>query len=259
MVSLESVLGVPVEVVGTEAPVAARQNDLYGLGGARVYRWNGSGIAGSCSTGFSVQKGSQQGMLFANHCGSVGTQYVRWPNNAGANVYYYGNDGVVKDVSEAHDAAVMGMNSNIGAIYTGAYTNTSGIVVAGAISPIIGAEICYSGSYSGFICGNIVKEANISYTLAVSGGNINVTTGIRTEEINNRPAAGNGDSGGPGVLINSSGQLLAGTIISAIPGNSGTTCNGVPGDGNRKCSKTVFSTPVVGALYSTGWSIRTGN
>jgi hypothetical protein len=257
--AVQSALGVPIKMSDQTAPTPARQNDRYGLGGARVYRWNGSGLAGACSTGFAVQKGNQQGMMFAAHCGAAGAQIVRWPDNTGSTVYPYGNDGIIGDVSRAHDAAVVGMKSNIGAIYTGPPENASGIVIAGVASPPIGAEICYSGSYTGFICGNIVEQVGISYSIpAPEGGNIDVTTGIRTEELNSRPAAGNGDSGGPGVLINASGQLIAGTIISAIPLGSGTTCNGTPGSDSRKCSKTVYSTPVSGALSATGWSIRTG-
>lgn len=75
------------------------------------------------------------------------------------------------------------------------------------------------------------------------------------------PAVGNGDSGGPGYQLVSTADGLkrnAVGIISAIPGGSGTTCQGVPGDsapGGRKCSSTAYATSVSSIAASLGYYI----
>ena len=261
--SAETILGVPVEVLDESSPAPLRrQNDYWGLGGARLYQWGGSGITNGCTTGFAVQKGTTVGVMFAAHCGAVGAQYVRWPDNAGTTVYPYAGNGVISAVSGAHDAAIMTTNTHMGAVYTHAWDNTNAyaIAVKGVQEPVPGAEICYSGSYSGFICGNVVDSNGWSYTLSVAGSSntVNVTTAAKTVNATGTPAAGQGDSGGPGAIptmVNGSAALLASTIISAGPSNSQSGCVGVQ---NRLCSPTVYSTSVNGALVYTGWGIKVG-
>ncbi len=196
--------------------------------------------------------------MFAAHCANSGDQTVMWPNNTGSTVYYYGNDGIVDSWVSTYDAAVIKTASNTGAVYTGAWNSAQGILIKGASNVPIGTELCYSGSYSGFICGNVVTQTGLSYSLSgVNGAAVNVQAAVRTDQANGTPAVGQGDSGGPGVipvLINGTASIVAGTIISAIPGGSGSTCSGIS-DG-RLCSSTGFSTLVTGALAATGWSIK---
>jgi hypothetical protein len=261
--NIERALGVPVEILDESAPLPSkRQNDYWGVGGARVYQWNGSGITNGCTTGFGVQRGTTVGVMFAAHCGANGSQFVRWPDNTGTTVYPYAGNGVISAVSGTHDAAIMTTNTHMGAVYTHAWDNSVANVIAvkGVQEPIPGAELCYSGSYSGFICGNVVDSNGWSYTLPVAGSSstVNVTTAAKTVQAIGTPAAGQGDSGGPGALPalhNGAPALLASTIISAIPGNSPTVCTGVQ---SRQCSPTVYSTSVNGALAYTGWSIKIG-
>jgi hypothetical protein len=121
----------------------------------------------------------------------------------------------------------------------------------------VGAEICYSGSFSGVVCGNIVQQTNVSYGV---GGDLNALTGTITLQSGGQPAVGNGDSGGPGyMLVSQNGTLkrYASLIISAIPSGSGTTCTGVPGDATRKCSAQVWATSAPLIAATLGWAIST--
>lgn len=69
----------------------------------------------------------------------------------------------------------------------------------------IGQEICYSGSYGGLKCGDIVKDTSDIYQFE---GYPTQITGFRTEQSNSEPAAGHGDSGGPGnQLVSTSSGL----------------------------------------------------
>lgn len=130
--------------------------------------------------------------------------------------------------------------------------------INGSTGHVVGQELCYSGSCSGLVCGNIVTDPTFNYNL---GGDLTNVTGFVTEHVSGTPAVGNGDSGGPGYsLVNTSGGLkrLAVGIISAIPGDSGTACSGVPGalDG-RRCSPVVISTSVNQIGANTGWFVPT--
>lgn len=259
-IDIERLLGVPVTLSQPGDIVAAsRQNDVHVLGGARVYRYASSSLQNSCTTGFPVQNGTQKGMIFAAHCGQSGSQIVMWPNNTGSTIYAYGNDGTISAVSGAHDAAIIRTNWNTEGVYTGAYTSASATPINGTTWAPIGTELCLSGSYSGTLCGNVVQQTGIHYTLPVAGGgSINVISGIRSVHSGGLPAAGNGDSGGAGyvITVGSEGtKRYAATIISAIPGDSPSVCNGVPGSSTRRCSPTVFTTSLNSALGATGWSI----
>lgn len=258
----EEVLGVPVEVLNEPAPAPLRrQNDHWGLGGARVYQWSGGTLTNGCSTGFAVQKGTTVGVMFAAHCGPSGAQFVRYPDNTGSTVYPYAGIGNITSYSSNHDAAIMTTLTHMGAIYTHAWNNTAAnaIAISGVQQPIPGSEVCYSGSYSGFICGNVVESNGHSYTLEVAGTTnlINVNAAAKTVQAIGTPAAGQGDSGGPGAiptLVNGVPALMASTIISAGP----LTDEGCSGVQDRLCSATIYSTSVQGALVFTGWSIKTG-
>ncbi len=54
--------------------------------------------------------------------------------------------------------------------------------------PYVGQEICYSGSFSGLKCGNIVQQVDVRYEL---GGDLTDIKGFRTQHSNGEPAVGN--------------------------------------------------------------------
>lgn len=181
-------------------------------------------------------------------------------HNTGPTVFAYGNNGVIGARTTSYDGAIINTGFNNPGFYTSTWDSSTYTALNGATFAPVGSEVCYSGSYSGLICGNIVQEHGVVYSL---GGDPTSVIGMRTLQSSGTPGVGNGDSGGPGyALVNVSGTLkrYAVSIISAIPGGSPATCTGVPGDpapGGRKCSATVFATSVPQIASALGWSLST--
>jgi hypothetical protein len=245
--------GVPVVVTSTDEVVSySRQNDIYAMGGARINRFTGASIDARCTSGFPVEQASTglKGVVTASHCGAVGSQWVRWPDSTGPTVYPYGNNGMMVARIPAYDGAIIQTAFNNPGFYVSTWDSATYTALNGVAFVPVGAEICYSGSFSGLVCGNIVKDTGVTYSLSGVG----TVTGIRTMQSAGSPGAGQGDSGGPGyMLVNDAGTIKrhAATIISAGPGNS-TTCPGI-NDG-RVCSAEVLSTSVSQILSSAGWT-----
>ncbi|MET2012966.1 hypothetical protein ABXJ56_15590 [Microbacterium chocolatum] len=254
-------VGLPVTIEGrATVDLASRKNDIYVLGGAKVWRWNGSTLVGSCTTGFPAQNAAgAKGVMFAAHCQSG--QWVRYPNDTGATVFPYGNNGTSSLSTVAYDGAIIETTFNNPGFYTGNSTSATYTALNGAATPPVGAEICYSGQPSGLICGNIVQSKS---TVNVTG--FGSVTGYLTQQSVNTPAVGNGDSGGPGyMLVNVGGTLkrYGATIISATV-NASVNCSGEPGFGDpnvspyfRWCSSTVLSTGVTDISSALGWTLTT--
>lgn len=267
--TLESEAGVPVVLTSDVAPSpAARQNDTVVAGGARVRAWSGTALLGGCTTGFGVSKlDGQTGMMFAAHCGPSGQQWVRYPNNTGSNVYAYGGGGLANGGRTAtSDGAVMTTQFSSPYVYTSTWDQPQSFAttINGVSAAVLGMEICYSGSYSGLACGNIVDQASITYSLSTPPTNTDLTNvvGHRTTRAGG-PGAGNGDSGGPGYtpVVAPDGTLkrYAVSIISAIPIDSPPICQGVPGvdtERGRKCSPIVYATSAAQIANDLGWAIR---
>ena len=261
---LQAVTGYPT-LVNFSAPAAAstRQYDFsYHLGGARLYFFSPTGLS-SCTAGFPVTQNSDptnQGMMFAAHCGisQLGDDWNVLEPPARDRGYKWGET-VAFDYY--HDGAIIDSGFSQPYMWIGDYQATTYARVNGARNAFRGQELCYSGSFSGLVCGNIVQETNVSYTM---GGYPSPVVGFITNNQLGNKAAGNGDSGGPGYELTydtgtNTYKRYAVGIISAIPANSGTECAGVPGDpapDGRKCSETVFAGSVVQIMNDTGWSVR---
>jgi hypothetical protein len=115
--------------------------------------------------------------------------------------------------------------------------------IDGAASPYVGQELCDSGSYSGLVCGDIVRTTGVHMDL---GGDLTSITGFQTQNSSNIPAAGNGDSGGPGYqLVSTANGVRRWAVgnISAIPSGSPATCHGTPGGGASVGAAAPWSTP----------------
>lgn len=252
--AIQSLTAFPVVIEESAgfSPANTRQNDKgYHLGGASIHSyWMGSG----CSNGFSVSRGTEQGSMFAAHCGGVGEYWVTYDSYWDTAWYNYGT---TDQRVPAYDGAIMKSNFSQAYMWTQGPTSTMYGAIKGQYTAPLGAEICYSGSQSGVVCGNIVQERNFPY--ALDDGDLNNITGLVTEQLAGQPAAGNGDSGGPGyVIFSASGGAVryAASIISAIPADSGTNCTGNPGGDGRFCSTTVVSTDVAAIAAASGWSIQ---
>lgn len=244
-----------------QAPTRAfdntRLSDIsFHFGGARITSFNtGSG----CTSGFSVAKNDDpgvRGLMFAAHCGAVGEQWVTFDRTVTPIQPYLFGTTSTRDT--LNDGAIMTSSFAQPYMWTAAYNSTVYSKINGQTTSYVGQELCLSGSYSGLNCGNIVASTTELYNL---GGDLTSVFGLRTTNINGAPAAGNGDSGGPGYTIVSTStgsQRLAVGIISAIPNPSPTTCQGVPGAENgRKCSPTVWLTSVVTIGNNAGWHVPT--
>lgn len=247
------------DLAPTPAYANTRQSDLeYHLGGARITSWN---TGGGCTSGFAVVKDDNpdvQGIMFAAHCGAVGEQWVTPDITVTPEVWYLWGETVARDV--LNDGGIQDTRWSQPLVWTAEWNSNVYTLINGEASSYIGQEICYSGSYSGLLCGNIVNSTTEIYSL---GGDLTAVFGMRTEQQAGLPAVGNGDSGGPGYqLLNTSSGLkrYAVGIISAIPTGSGATCRGVPGgagSNGRKCSSTVWYTSVITIGNNLGWHVPT--
>lgn len=255
--ALAAELGGKVPVVVTVAdpvtPYYGRWNDPYHIGGGFIYN---TSTGGGCTSGFAtIRGGTQKGMMTAAHCGVVGNVFGRSDSAAfpTGGLWGYGtaalrttaSDGLIIEAPNNHFQSY---------IWTGTWNTdtTSLLPVSGVATLVSGSELCFSGSYSGLRCGSVVDNPSATWSL---GGDLTDISGVRTTS--NSDAAGQGDSGGSGVVVvaSSSGwSYLAGSIVSGGPGSPSDTCPGKPG--TRVCGPVVFSGRASDIAAQTGVAIQ---
>lgn len=252
--------GFPLEVErGSNEAAIGRQDDDLHIGGSRIYnRENGGG----CTMGFAVHdyQLNIDGGMFASHCGNNGD---RWARNGVSSLVALGTTRYELD---QRDGAIITDTYFQPGVYIGSYTSDAYVLLTGVANPVQNTELCYSGSYSGTVCGNLVSVPNYNYTLTGVGA----INGFRTAQLDGLPALGNGDSGGPSVVpvaAPSGGVYLwAGGITSAMPSNNkSANCQGVPGTGpvnstnpaDRQCSHIGISTRAFEIAQQFGFTIQT--
>lgn len=233
---------------GTPVP-ASRNQDTLGIGGARISFPGGS----QCSTAFAVQKGATKGIITAAHCGSAGQKVT---NNSKAY-------GTTSNRIPNHDAMLITGRS--GGYQGGFYQNDNPsspnadsyqMPVFGTMNPIVNDEICYSGAFRGLTCGHIVHLGGYKWTLAGVGE----IQGFRTVQSLNKRYVGEGDSGGPGVvLVKAPGGVgvmpYAATITSAMQDAVAGTCEAGTAADNNKCSHIILATGIRAASQAMGYSV----
>ncbi len=213
----------------------------------------------SCSTAFLIGEigTSNRGMMSADHCGTgtSGTWYYSTSTTAAAQISPY--SGMLSWAPYTFDMGVWtgttGASSFYAYVFTGDYLDVGTLsAVKGSASPVVNDQVCYSGSYSGNVCTNIVNYTNvlICYSISMCYQGQSITT-----QASNIEAAGNGDSGGP-VYTGTTGGVNAAGIISGIVGGS-STCTGEPGvSGGRQCSPVAIYAPIsLGLNVNTGWGL----
>jgi hypothetical protein len=191
-----------------------------------------------CTTGFAVWRQGRSMLLSAAHC---------YP--AGASVLDGGGDlvGRVVDRSEVNDTLIIDAGAR-GRMWDGGLNSTVAQSVSGVATSGVGNLLCTSGSRSGVICGVRVDAVDV----------MNPDTGfypqVRAHQVDGRPAAGQGDSGGP-VFSNTpeAGHVSAMGLISSGDG-AVVPCQG---EQNRDCYNTIYYSDVVTALGRYGASILT--
>ncbi len=250
---LGKLAGAPVKIRPGQVKSAAsnRQFDDYGTAGAHYHGYDGTKITNSCTTGFTVKNlNGTEGILTAAHCGPVGRQ---WGPRDGTRYVPYGK---VSARYERYDAAVIPMATGGPFTYVGSHTSGSVTRIDGTRNPPAGAEICYSGSFSGLYCGHFVTQASTTWSIAEFATTVQ---GFRTERRDTLPTVGQGDSGGPGYWLTqtSTGATAryAAGIISAITGPiSSGNCLGLRAD--RQCSPVVLSGRAWDVNGNTPWTVQ---
>lgn len=248
----------PVRIVetGEVEPANDRQSGQIApyAGGARIYFTGGGG----CSSAFGVMitqpradRNKPRGMLTAHHCGNYGPGNWVTPSNA-----FYGYK--TSEYASVHrDAAVMVNSPGVSGVpdtypiyypmmYVGAWNAGSRYIVESGQTPVIGADWCTSGSYSGTFCYNEIVQTNVYANYG--GPATNVGPLVETYNYKNFNAVGQGDSGGPAYRYTSAtgNGVFATGIISGIR-NPGTTCEGQQFP-DRLCSRTALISPIYAAM-----------
>lgn len=256
--ALESALGgeVPVSVTLGPEPVSAfhgRWNDPYTIGGAALYNHTRGNL---CTSGFAVTSRGTKGMMTAAHCGAVGDSWARpaSPGFPAGGAYVYGK--AVRRTTHSDGMIIQGGGNYQPYVWTSSAWDDDQngyLPVSGPANLAVGSELCFSGAFSGLRCGSRVDIANATWNL---GGDLSRVSGVRTSS--RADAAGQGDSGGPGVVVVSGAQgwsLRAGSIVSGGPGVARANCPGKPGA--RVCGATVFSGRFTDIAAQTGVSLMT--
>lgn len=256
----------PVSIVGTGAvqPANNRQGGQLApyAGGARIYFTGGGG----CSSAFGVlitkpraDVNKPRGMLTAHHCGNYGPGNWATPSSA-----FFGYK-TSEYATARRDAAVMVNSARLSGVpdtypiyypmmYVGPWDAGSRYIVVNGQTPVVGADWCTSGSYSGTFCYNEIIQTNVYANYG--GPATNVGPLVETYNYKNLYAVGQGDSGGPAyryVSATSSGVFATG-VISGIR-NAGAKCEGFQYTG-RLCSKNALISPVYSAMADMDGGLR---
>jgi hypothetical protein len=200
----------------------------------------------ACSTGFPVLRSAdnQPNMITADHCTDL--QGATW--NWGTGTHSVGNS-TFQAAGGTDLELFIGPDSLSAWVFVGSYTDASTVApIRGYVAPVGGNNACYSGSRSGLVCSNVLESSDTYNCVAF----LQCYWTRWSTQSAGTPAAGNGDSGGPVVILalresdNSVGAYGVGAI-SMIPGNSSAACTGDPGstatDG-RRCSANVGFAPL---------------
>lgn len=246
---------IPITITYGSAPISATRNHS-----PTPERYSGAYMRGptnGCSTGFRITEiaTGTPAMASAHHCGKL--PYDSWYYSSSASNYGMGQfQGGMHAGGDYYGDVAIWKGSGIGNFVPGIFVgdNTvagSGVfAIRGAVAPTVGTNVCYSGSFSGTVCGNEITHTGIyvCYTdVSLCYGGI-----TRTEQISGVPAAGQGDSGGPAYQpISPTGPFAAG-IISGIS-NSSTSCTG--DSGGRACSDIVLYAPVT-EVFAVGYGLN---
>ena len=153
-----------------------------------------------------------------------------------------------------NDGAVISTSVSQPYIYTSSFNSGTITAVNGNRNAPIGAEICYSGSYTGLQCGNIVTSKTAMWNF---GGHLQNVKGMRTERADGSPPAGQGESGGPDYMLTIADGTIkryAAGIISGGPNPQSGGCLGL--EANRLCGSKAFAGQTWPIASAMCWSIK---
>ncbi|GEL48036.1 hypothetical protein CHO01_31520 [Cellulomonas hominis] len=267
----------PIEVTEPVDASPAGGDDRYQTpyppyaGGASII--NGTGWVKICSTGWPVLIDNpapllqrKYGMMFASHCvtDTASSYWTTWPSEEySGSRFFVGYTSLSTYRYGAGDAAIMVNDPTVSGVsdptklyypyvYVGGPDSGGRYIITGTAAPVIGANWCMSGAPSGTTCNNKITATN-SY---VNYGPAYPTAGplVRTESVSGLANVGEGDSGGPAILLATSGGPYAQVtgIISGMANGQSGICQAT-NDG-RLCSSTAFISPY--ALIRDAMGIR---
>lgn len=212
---------------------------------------------GGCTSGFPAMYDGHDAMLSASHCyasdpaGLVITNNMVIGSTVTGSSQHIGDFALREIGSGAGDTAVYTTNGQGGSsdkIWTGVIGSPSLTVVAGTTPDVEGTGVCNEGAYSGEICGVEITNTNtcVTYTSFRYTCHL-VAASTQTKCGGTCPATQNGDSGGPVIKYNSSGDALAAGIVSGRWGDE------VPCQFNvTRCYSGLYYVPISWALNGSG-------
>jgi hypothetical protein len=219
--------------------------------------WGGDAITDGngnyCTTSWMANHNGDNivGLLTAAHCANFGVNYYD-PGLGGYVGQTAGNTTCcfTSDTTPVTQSHTRSYNEYGPYIYVGSYSSPSYTHVGGQTSNPVNAQRCFSGSWSGEVCGSVIVSGLEYYNDFGYKG-----LGVWTEQPNHvTGAAGQGDSGGPMYLFNSSGDVVAAGEIYGT--DSATyTCTGI--QQGRLCSWRIFAIDVGSALSSISATLVT--
>lgn len=243
----DQILGTPVSFVdeARAEPTLRVRNVAPVVSGGFMRGPTSSGSSG-CSTGFPVLRyaDGQYNMISADHCTDLQGADWTWgsgTHSVGSSTFQAAGDTDLELFVEPDSLSTW--------VFAGGHQDAATVApIRGYLAPVGGNLVCYSGSFSGLVCNNVLEDSD---TYNCIGFLVCYWTRW-SHQIAGTPAAGNGDSGGPVFTLlvrpddNTVGAYGVG-VTSMIPGDSGYTCTGEPGDpdpGGRKCSSNVGFAPL---------------
>lgn len=243
-------VGIPVTVeTGVSASPLSRWNDSPAWWGGAA--WRNVRTTGGCSTGFGVFHGGVRRMLSAGHCGNVNDLAT---DPTGETI------GTVIQKNVGTDTLIINGSSG-GRVFNNT-TDAAGTPVSEFNNPVVGATasqvgnfVCTSGAYSGTRCSIQVRARDICINVIGVGV---VCNQVRAEQTAFTNASGNGDSGGPVVIVNSANtnQVFAtGTVTAGDTTNTTVNCTGYVLSGpGRTCTWRMFYEDIFSGMAGVGAS-----
>lgn len=206
-----------------------------------------------CTTGIPIaQPSTLRSIATAHHCGPNSVAFYAGQTQSislGSMVHTNRNN---SDISRLYPSAIWAPY-----VYFGNWDAETVAPIKGLQSwPVQSSNICYSGAMSGTVCGNYTEGVVHGMTFNVPGqGLITYDNLVITRQADHYAAAGQGDSGGPALIVNN-GELLASGVISAIQQHGGSWDNCLGLDGGRACSRLVLYSPMSNFLLpNPDWGV----
>lgn len=228
--------GVPVFVTEEAPPTLflSRENDPNKNGGATIYTDNYA-----CTSGFGASwpKENKSYVITAAHCGDIGSRWRIQDQSIGT------AEG--RDVY--NDALFIATPGGAGdAIWDGpgyGQIGQFGKFVRGTAITFPDEIVCVSGSLTGVMCSLRVEQTNLKVKYS-DNSEIHVN---KIRQINNEPAAGNGDSGGPVFVPTDPKGVIARGLITG-PAGTEVSCPNPLGGPPRNCCSALYVTDIKDAL-----------